>query len=264
MDLELKINSQTIWPTPKILPRIHATQVLQDFSDTDLANLVETHRLESDHGGASFGLSYRKSLHRIQGSSAAFLFRFDIFEIFPDVESKPVSWKLDSEQQKILELIVLEKPILSAGDAISYEIIKASLVPRPTTEPGSSSRVSRYTQEMRFTEWDEFGQLHTVSHFLSHWGDSFIGYLSSGVWGMASFVFFVMFLFALVCAIIILGCQCCEDDEMDYAGAQQGKEKVRRRKTGDEEKRVGFKTAEELGLLGRGRGGRVVGIGKSD
>ncbi|PSN65833.1 hypothetical protein BS50DRAFT_635044 [Corynespora cassiicola Philippines] len=280
----LSINNAPLLSDSSILPRIYANQVVLDISASDLSTAIESNQLEANHeegssvGGGYFGLSYSYSLRPIRTSiessySAdgstnrplnALLFQFDVLELHSDLPEHPMSHKLQSPDQKKLELILLEKPVLSPlQPAAAYEIINASLTPRSHNPPPPSSPLTR---TMKFPEWDAFGKKGTASHAASRMGASFLDYISSGVWALFMFCLSIIALFVVVCLFCIFGCGWCEDE---YASAQHGKK--RRGGSGgggggwgDVEKGKGkgrFLSPEELGIVGRGR---IVGVGKSD
>ncbi|ORY09973.1 hypothetical protein BCR34DRAFT_567570 [Clohesyomyces aquaticus] len=259
--LAFTLNNRQIYPTYAKLPQVYANQVVQDLSDDALAEIVSTGQLEASHetnlGGGYFGLSYSQSAHHVQDFSAI-LFQFDVIEIWSDLPPKALQYKLEHKDQKMLELLVLQKPVMSALEPVSFEIIKASLVPRNHLKPSSN------VQTMHFLEWDSFGQKGTVTHYFSSWGTAILDWLDSGLWALFTFVFGVMALFVIVCLVCIFGCTSFWQD--DYAQAQHGKGRARRKKSRghwdvEGARKMPFKSAEELGLLGRGK---VVGVGKSD
>ncbi|KAF2181940.1 hypothetical protein K469DRAFT_713000 [Zopfia rhizophila CBS 207.26] len=255
----IELNGQRVWPAYSKLQKIYANQVVQDISDENLQAIISTGQLESSHetysGGGYFGLSYSQSLRHIRNASA-FIFQLDIIEIWSDLPPTPILHKLENPNQKMLELLLLQKPVMSALEPISSEIIKAELVSR-----GHHGKAQNKDQQvMHFLEWDSFGQKGTLTHYLSSWGSAMLNFLDSGIWALLAVIFGILLLFVLVCVICIFGCDFWQDD---YSQAQHGKARGQRRRVrGDvEQGKVGFKSAEELGLLGRGR---VVGLGKSD
>lgn len=253
----LNINNAALLGPSKILPRIYANQVLLDTSSDDLASLIATDQLDSP-GGAFFGVSYRYSLRPIKDSHAL-LFHLDILELWSDLPSPPITVIPDEEQQKALEVVLLERPLLSAGDAPNgFEIVRVNLVPRPDVPASRKGQKS-----MWFHDWDDHGKKGTPSHLLNTASDSFVEYISSGVWALFLFILAIMALFVVICLFCIFGFGWHKDE---YERAQHGKRRSSGRGSGswgtnDVEKARRFKSAEELGLRS---GGKVVGVGKSD
>jgi hypothetical protein len=192
---------------------------------------------------------------------AAFVFHFDVVDVISELPDPPVLWHLDDPEQEVVELILLQKPVMSALEPINYEILKAELVPRTS--------VDNPTKEvMHFRDWDSFGQKGTPSHFFSRLGSWMVDYLATSTFGIFFFVLGVVVLFVAVCLVCLFASAGAGVWGDEYEQAQHGKSKNRRRTqrqdNGDVETgqgRLRFKTPEELGLLGRGR---VVGVGKSD
>lgn len=256
----IALNNAWVWPATSKLPHIYANQVVQDISNETLLEIIASNQLEASHetnlGGGFFGLSYRQSLRRVK-KTAAVIFQFDVTELYSDLPEKPLQHKLNDPRQKIVEMLLLQKPVMSALEPVAFEIVKAELVPRSHNPVAPTSP----QQAMKFEEWDSFGRKGTPSHLLSTWGTLFVDFLNSGIWALFVFLLGVIALFVVVCLVCIFGCDFWSDD---YEKAQHGKargEKKRGRSTDLEMGRRHFKSAEELGLLGRGR---VVGLGKSD
>jgi hypothetical protein len=245
--------------------------VVQDFSADDLSKAVASNQLESSHetslAGGSFGLSYRQSLRTIKTEQnlKALLFQFDIFELYSDLMTPPLKHKLESPAQKMLELLLMEKPLLSAlQPAPTYEILRASLISRASNPNGDPA-----PKTMSFLDWDDFGEKGTASHALSYGAESTLSYIASGFWGLFTFILVLVALFVVLVLVCIFGWSFWEDD---YEKAQHGKRRMSRAavsgsgswKGRDVELGQGkgrFLSAEELGIGGRGR---VVGMGKSD
>jgi YD repeat-containing protein len=184
------------------------------------------------------------------------VFQFDIIEIWSDLPPTPLLHKLDDADQKMLELVLLEKPVYSALEPPAFEIIKADLVLRSRNPVASTNP----QQTMHFLDWDDHGRKGTTAHALTSFGVWLIDYLDSGIWAMFMFILAIIALFVLVCVLCVFGWGFWEDD---YAQAQHGKAKEgKRRGKSDVEiaTRLPFRSAEELGLSR----GRVVGLGKSD
>jgi hypothetical protein len=252
----LSINNAPLLGDSKILPKVYVNQVLLDTSKDDIEKLVASDQLDS-LGGAYFGASYSYSLRHIKDSNALVL-HFDIMQLWTDLTSPALTVVMDKEEQKIMELVFLQRPLLSAGDpASAYEIIRASLIPRAESNKGASRTPKT---SMWFHDWDANGKKGTATHIVNSASSSFITYLSSGVWSLFIFILAVMALFVLVCMFCIFGCGWHEDD---YERAQHGKRSSGKGAWGgnDIEAVRRFMTPEELGLRGSGR---VVGVGKSD
>jgi hypothetical protein len=250
----LSINNAPLLAGSKILPRIYVNQILLDTSKDDMDKLVASNQLDS-LGGAYFGASYSYSLSSVKDSSALML-HFDIMELWTDLTSPPLTIIMDKEEQKILEVVLLQRPLLSAGDpASAYEIIRASLVQRKDVRKPMKMR-------MWFHDWDANGKKGTATHIVNSASTSFVDYISSGVWSLFVFILAVMALFVVVCLFIIFGCGWHKDD---YEQAQHGKRKSGSGKGSwggnDIESVRRFMAPEELGIRGSGK---VVGIGKSD
>lgn len=231
--------------TSKVIPQIFANQVLLDISKDDLAKLIAENQLEV---GGYFGLSYAYSLRHIKDSTAL-VFQFEISELWSDLTETPITVKLDDPAQMMLEVVLLQRPLLSAGDPGHVnEIVRTSLVQRL----GSGA----HQRTMAFHDWDIHGRKGTPAHLLSSFFDAFITYMSSGVWAIFIFALSIFSLFFLICLFCIFGWGFWKGE---YEQAQHGK----RRSGGvnDIEQAKRFKSAEELGLR---NGGRVVGVGKSD
>ncbi|KAL6711425.1 hypothetical protein ACN47E_004359 [Coniothyrium glycines] len=242
-------------PSP---PKVYAPQILLDTSVEDLASLVATDTLDTP-GGAFFGLSYAYSVHRLPRPSAGLLFRFDVLELWTDLTTPATTIPLTDESQKMLEVVLLPRPVLSAGDASpSWEIVRAELVPRGVERTAQQGR-----RTMWFLDWDENGKKGTASHVLNSAEGSLIDYATSGVWSLFIFILAIMALFIVMIIFVIFACGWNKDD---YRQAQHGKRKGVSRGSGtwganDVEKARRFRSAEELGIRS---GGTVVGVGKSD
>lgn len=175
--------------SPSTLPRLHAPQVLSDISKEDIMTLASTNQLDSPNG-AFFGLSYTLSLQRLKPTSSALLLHFDVFELWTDLPSDPLTVKLLDPKQKILEVVLLQRPLLSPGDGDAWEIVRADLVSRPT--PGAKGAGVR---TMKFLDWDAHGEVGTPSHLVNSASDSLMNYVSSGAWALFVFVLAVVGLF---------------------------------------------------------------------
>ncbi|KAF1359727.1 hypothetical protein EJ07DRAFT_178183 [Lizonia empirigonia] len=176
----ISVNNAPLLSDSKILPRIYASQVLQDYSNSDLQTKISTNDL--DTAGPLLGLSYGYSLRHVTNSSAL-VFRFNILEAHfspashdPDLHS-PVVMTLDKPKQRVVELILLPRPLHSAGDAgPAWEIITARLANRD----GKGSK--RRMKTMIFGDWDEYGRKGSPSHLVSASSNSFLAYAGSGLW----------------------------------------------------------------------------------
>jgi hypothetical protein len=255
----LSINNAALLTNNKILPRIYMYQVLEDMSKDEISALSSSNQLDN-LGSSYFGASYSYTLGHVKENPKALLFQFDIMELWTDLTSPPLTVFLDRKEQKILELVLMQRPLLSPGDpAGAYEIVRANLVPRPPALAKGAKGPRKVS--MWFHDWDTNGKKGTATHIVNVASESFITYLSSGVWSLFIFVFAVIALFALVCLFVIFGCGWW--DENDYEIAQHGKKNKRsiNGRSKDVEAARRFLSPEELGLRGSGR---VVGVGKSD
>jgi hypothetical protein len=256
----ISVNQATIWPRTSKPPHVYANQVLLDISPADLQNIIASGQLDISHetghgGGGFFGVSYHHSLHHVHGYPAL-VFRFDVVDIYSNQPDPPFTQDLNDSDQEIVEMVLLQKPLMSALEPVSFEIIKAELVPR------SKNLVRQSAEVMHFRDWDAFGQKGIMSHLYTSLCSSSLDSLANSTFGIFFFVLGVVILFLIVCIVCLFGCNPCADE---YEQAQHGKssgKKKRRHHSGDVETGgLRFKSAEELGLLGKGR---VVGIGKSD
>ncbi|KAH7068221.1 hypothetical protein BKA63DRAFT_109689 [Paraphoma chrysanthemicola] len=252
----LSINNGPLLSSSKSTPIIYAPQVLLDTSESDLSRLIETDQLDAP-GGASFGLSYVYSLRRL-AKSQALLFQFDVLQLWTKLPGSDFTFRLRSDEQKVLEVVLLPRPVLSPGDpGHAFEIVRAELVPRLKTTRAKN------VQTMNFDEHDSHGKIGTPSHLLSTTSDSLLEHITSGVWSLFIFILALIGLFVVLCLFCIFGCGCGADE---YEKAQTGKKRGSRRQGSwsgnDVEKAKGkFMSAEELGIRSAGR---VVGVGKSD
>jgi len=247
----LTINNALISPIQRTLPQIYANQVLLDIPVADLSSVISSDQLEGSHSaGGFFGLSYRHSL-RFLKDTPAFLFQFDILEIWSDLPETPILHKVNSADQKMLEVILIEKPLISALSSSGFEILKAELVPRSRHPVAPTSP----QQTMYFLDWDSNGRKGTAAHALTAFGFWFLDFLDQGLWAMFTFIAGVIALFIVACVFCTFGWGFWRGD---YEKAQHGK---KRRKTDVEAAaRMPFKSAEQLGFSR----GRVIGIGKGD
>jgi hypothetical protein len=225
----------------------------------DLSKLIASNQL--DVGGAFFGASYSYSLRHIKDSPNALLLHFDIMELWTDLTTPATTVMLDDERQKILEIVLLQRPLISAGDpGGAYEIIRASLISRPAESRNIQGLRGPAKISMWFRDWDAHGKKGTASHIVNTASSSFVSYISSGVWSLFIFILAVLALFVVVCLFVIFACGWRKDD---YEKAQSGKRRSSGKGSswGDVEAARRFRSPEELGLRGSGR---VVGVGKSD
>lgn len=263
----LTINNARLYSSNRILPLIYANQVVQDLSTDQLSTALDAGQLEASHesnlGGGFFGLSYRHSLRRVKTRQnlEALLFQFDIIELHSDLTSPALRFKLDDAGQKMLEVLLIQRPLLSASDlSPSFEVLSAKLVPRTSLS---------HERTMHFLAYDTHGEKGTASHALSY-GTSFLtDFLSSSFWALLGFVTAVIIVFIVVLLMCIFGWEFWKDD---YEKAQRGKRRKSSVKVvradvetsvGTEKMKDRFKSAEELGL-GFASRGQVVGMGKSD
>jgi hypothetical protein len=242
--LSLSINTALLLSPSPLLPRIYATQVLLDTSPSTLADLAASNSLDAT-SSAALGLSYAYSLHRLASPSSGLVFQFDVREACTGLLSSPTAIKLAHPQQHVLEVVLLRRPLYSAGDAAdAYEIVRARLIPR-------ISKFGTRLHSMEFRDWDAKG---TSAQYIASTSDSLV---QSGAWGLFVFGLAVVALFVVVGVFCVFWCGGM--DEHGYERAQVGK-----RRTGNRDVESGrgrFLTAEELGL---GMGARVVGVGKGD
>jgi hypothetical protein len=261
------VNDAPLYSGHRVLPRIHANQVVQDLSVDELKATLSTGQLEASHetnlGGGFFGLSYRHSLRNVKTSSGleALVFQIDIVELYSDLTEPALQYKLWDPNQQMLEVLLIQKPILSASEPSPvFEILNVKFVPRSLTA------TSRRT--MHYLAWDDHGKIGTPSHYFSSIITAFTSFLTSGFWALFGFIMAVIIVFIVVVLMCVFGWEFWRDD---YEKAQQRKHRrvssVKGR--GDVESGVQgrmkgrFKSAEELGLGLAGRG-QVVGMGKSD
>ena len=262
----LAINTAPLYSGKGPLPHIYANQVVQDFSASELATTLSTGQLEASHetnlGGGFFGLSYRHSLRNIlptkEHELQARVFQLDVVELYSDLTTPALQYKLNDPSQKMLEVLLIERPVMSAVDVSpAYEILRVSLVPRSLSTTANPI--------MHFLDWDDHGHIGTPSHLFSRLLSSLTAFLTSGFWALFGFVMAVIIVFVVVVLLCVFGWEFWRDD---YEKAQQGKH---RRKSSARDAEAGhhrgmkgrFKSAEELGL-GLGRTGQVVGMGKGD
>ena len=178
-------------------------------------------------------------------------------QLWSDLTPSPISVPLDDPAQKVLEVLLLPRPLLSAGDASpAFEIVRVELVERPEDEARGARRT------MWFLDWDAHGKKGTTAHIINSASDSFVTYVSSGVVSLFVFILAVMAVFVGVVVLVVLGCGWHKDD---YERAQHGKRGGGRGSgpwgANDVEKARRFRSAEELGIRSSAR---VVGVGKSD
>lgn len=191
----------------------------------------------------------------------ALVFQIDIVELYSDLTEPALQYKLWDPNQQMLEVLLIQKPILSASEPSPvFEILNVKFVPRSLTA------TSRRT--MHYLAWDDHGKIGTPSHYFSSIITAFTSFLTSGFWALFGFIMAVIIVFIVVVLMCVFGWEFWRDD---YEKAQQRKHRrvssVKGR--GDVESGVQarmkgrFKSAEELGLGLAGRG-QVVGMGKSD
>ncbi|KAF7573476.1 hypothetical protein PtrM4_083810 [Pyrenophora tritici-repentis] len=221
--------AKTVVQEDMILPRIYVNQVLQDVSKDDINKIIVSNQLD-ELGGAYFGASYQYSLHRVKDSQAR-VFQFNVMQLWTDLTTPPLTVVLDQPGQKMLEVVLLPRPLLSSGDpANSYEIVRAGLVPR-SPESGAKTSKGSGKVSMWFLDWDDNGKKGTATHTVNSASSYFVQFLSSGMWALFIFVVAVIALFVVVCLFCIFACGWHDDD---YEKAQ-----YRKRKTGGGERGMG-------------------------
>lgn len=251
----LSINNGALLTGSSTLPRLYASQVLQDFSAADLHTRIDNNDL--DTAGPSLGLSYGTSLSRITNSSAL-VYRFNIFSAhFTPAGHLPTTIPLSSSRQKVLELVLLPRPLHSAGDpGTSWEIVRIGLSAR--AKKGSKRPMTM----MMFEDWDEFGRKGSPAHALLSSSSGVVRFAASGFWSLS--VAILGFMTAFV--VLVLGfTYAVERYNGVYHQAPKGNERSMSKGCGswtDVEAAKGkFLSVGELG----GRiGGSNAGIEKSD
>lgn len=257
----ISVNNAPLLSDSRILPQIYASQIPQDYSTDDLHQKINSNDL--DTAGPVLGLSYGYSLRHVTNSSAL-VFRLNILEAHfkppthdPNIQI-PIVMKVDDPKQRVIELVLLPRPLLSAGDVgPAWEIVTARLSDRD--KKGSK----RPMKTMMVEEWDRYGRKGSPLHLVSASSSSLVTYAGSGFWGLSVAILGVMVLFM----VVVVGCMLSWDwwgDE--YEKAQNGKGRRGGSKgsgswTDVEQAKGKFLSAGELGMRG---GGDVVGIGKSD
>ncbi|PVI01055.1 hypothetical protein DM02DRAFT_613923 [Periconia macrospinosa] len=311
----ISINNAPLYSGRQNLPLIHSNQVLSDLSASSLSDIISTGQLDAStqlptSGGVSFGVSYRISLQDIKLSTSTFtatspkssstpsppplkakLLHLDIFEIHSALTTPPTAYPLDRKEQKILELVLLQTPLLSAlSPSPAYILHSAKLIPRP-----HAIKIPASQQTMHYLSWDAYGRKGTPTHFLSRVAVGFANWISSGFLAILLFVLGVVVLFVGIALVCTFGWGFWRGE---YESAQVGKrrrgatlggggngaasngagggwrprsgtagrtdlERGRRGTVGASAAAAAgrFLSAEELGLGGRGR---VVGVGKTD
>lgn len=260
----ISVNNAPLLSRSSTLPRIYASQVLQDYSEDDLNQKIISN--EIDTAGPLLGLSYGYSLRRVTNSSAL-VFRFNVFGAhytppFPDSlnpinPSTTTIINLDDPRQLVIELILFPRPLHGSGDVgPAWEIITARLSDRD--KKGSKKRM----KTMIFDEWDEFGRKGSPSHLVFASSNSLIMYASSGFGGLSVTILGLMVVFVG----FVVSCMVGRDWWIgEYERMQRGKEKNEgsglRAREDVEKARGKFSSAGELGMRGEGN---VVGFGKSD
>ncbi|KAF9692804.1 hypothetical protein EKO04_009168 [Ascochyta lentis] len=257
----LSINNAPLLSDSKVLPQIHASQVPSDYSREDLSNAISTTSLDTTE--PLLGLSYGYSLRHVTNSTAL-VFRFNVFEAHfsppthdPSFKT-PVVIKLDDPKQRVVELILLPRPLHSPGDVgPAWEIVTVRLAERDKT--GSRRRM----KTMVFGEWDEFGRKGSPSHLVSVSSSGLITYASSGFWGLSMSILGFMMVFVLVVVSCVVGWDWWSGEyekaqlEKNRGGGSKGSGSW----TDVEQAKERFRSASELGMRS---GGSVVGVGKSD
>lgn len=204
-------------------------------------------------------MSYRHSLRNVKTGRNldALLFQLAFVDVYSDLTKPALQYKLDDPAQPMLEVLLIQRPVVSALDpSPAFEILKVSLVKRTDV---SAQRT------MHFLSWDDHGELGTLSHYLSYVFTGFVAFLSSGFWPLFGFVMAFIIVFVVVVLLCVFGWEMWSDD---YEKAQLGKHRRKSSAKGKPDVESGrmkgrFKTADELGL-GLASRGQVVGMGKSD
>ena len=252
----LFINNAPLLSGSSFLPRIFASQVLQDFSTSDLHARVDANDLDTP--GPSLGLSYGASLSRITNSTAL-VYRFNIFNLhFTLPEQQSTSISLSSSRQKVLELILLPRPLHSAGDAgPGWEIIAIRLSPRE--KKGSKRRM----QMMMFDDWDEFGRKGSPVHLLSSGSSSVMRYANSGFWSLSVAILGFMVAFVVLVLGAVYAVEKCSGE---FGQAGKGKARRSASKGGGSWTDVEAAKGKFLSVSGPGGrvGGSAAGVEKSD
>ncbi|KAF3046992.1 hypothetical protein E8E12_010059 [Didymella heteroderae] len=252
----LSINNGDLLTGSSSLPRIYASQVLQDFSTEDLLAKVANNDL--DTAGPSAGLSYGTSISRITNSTAL-VYRFNIFSLhFALLQHQKQPIPLSNSRQKVLELILLPRPLHSAGDSgPGWEIISIRLCERE--KKGSKRRMKM----MMFEDWDEFGRKGSPLHALSSSSRGVVKYAASGFWSLSITVLSFMVAFVVVVLGVVYTIEAFNGE---YDQAQKGKGRRSASKgsgswTDVEAAKGRFLSTGELGTRS---GASAVGAGKSD
>lgn len=251
----LSINDAPLLSGSSSLPRIYASQVPQDYSTEDLNARISNNEL--DTAGPSFGFSYGTSLHRITNSTAL-VYRFNVFSVHFALTNPPKRIPLSNSRQQVLELILLPRPLHSAGDSgPGWEIASIRLSERE--KKGSKRRMKM----MNFEDWDEFGRKGSPLHLVSSSSSGVAKYAASGIWSLS--ITILGFVVAFV--VIVLGTvYAIEWYSGDYGKAQSGKSRRSASKgsgswTDVEAAKGRFLSASQLGERASAS---IVGVGKSD
>lgn len=209
----LSINNGALLTGSSTLPRLYASQVLQGFSTSDLRLRIDNNDL--DTSGPSLGLSYGTSLSHIINSTAL-VYRFNIFSVhFTLPNQTPTTIPLSSSRQKVLELVLLPRPLHSVGDSgPGWEIVRIGLSER--AKKGSKRRM----RMMMFNDWDEFGHKGSPLHLLSSSLEGVVKYAASGFWSLSITILGVMVAF-VVCVLAVV--YAIEKYYGEFDQAQKGK-----------------------------------------
>ena len=157
--------------------------------------------------------------------------------------------------QQEIEILLVKRPLVSAlQEDAGLEIadVRLPLISESPSNPKIKETV------MHFHDWDEFGRKGSFSRLFSSFGSTLLDFGASSIWNMMALMLGLVVGFFALCAVCIIGWEAWAPGQGDYEKAQKVKGRGGGKGRGDEERRVGFKSAEELGLVGRGR---VVGIG---
>ncbi|KAJ4993179.1 hypothetical protein SVAN01_01154 [Stagonosporopsis vannaccii] len=254
----LSINNAPFLTPSNPSPRIHATQILQDYPSSALDNAVSASTLDTT--GPLLGLSYGTSLHSIVNSTAL-VFRFNIFSLHFALTSPPIIIPLEARTQQVIELVFLPRPLQSPADTgAGWEIISAAL--REREKKGSKRRM----HIVMFDEWDEYGRKGSPGHLVSSSSRGVVKYAASGFWGASMVVLGALVLFVGGVVTCVMG---WERYGGEYERAQGSK--------GDDGRRSGSKGSGSWTDVEKAKGrflkpgqltvsgsGTVTGVGKSD
>lgn len=213
----LSINNAHLLSSSSILPRIYASQVLQEYTREDLHSKIEHDEL--DTAGPILGLSYGYSVHHLTNSSGL-VFRFNVFSAYFPLTNPPTTIHLDDSKQRVIELTLLPRPLHSPGDTgLGWEVVMARLSDR-------EKRGSKHPMKiMMFEEWDEFGRKGSPRHLITHSSKSVVAYAASGFWQLSMAILGFIVVFVLVVVACVLGIDWYNGNS-SFEKAQAGKRMV--------------------------------------